>query len=422
MVAEHVHHADRRQADAEQVGTLHFAGTHQQAAVRTARDGEFLRRGIFVGNEVFGRCDEIIENILFFVQHAALVPLFSVFQAAAQVGYAINAALFHEHNGSRVEPGREADLEPTVSVEVTGVVAVELQSVAIDDEHRDFRAVLAGVEHLFRSVVFGVEFHFGTLIQGRFARCEVVTVNGRRCREVGQRIEGLRFAFFTGESACRSDGGQLDFPNELAVPVVLVNLALGILQVGSHQIVARFADDLKHILRIFGDNLLDHRRIIQVDADHAVVGSIEVGTHVKFIVLGANNLVVVGKAGKQHLELLIAAFSVEDLTARRTLRCRDEKPLAVLADTGSEIAQRMLCVHMNQTIGRLGLTERVIIHLLILVLGRIDARFRNVERTIIESLFVGSPHCVGELHPFYDIARGLLVRRTDDMNVAPVRT
>ena len=36
-----------------------FAGTHQQAAVRTARDGEFLRRGIFVGNEVFGRCDEI---------------------------------------------------------------------------------------------------------------------------------------------------------------------------------------------------------------------------------------------------------------------------------------------------------------------------------------------------------------------------
>lgn len=83
---------------------------------------------------------------------------------------------------------------------------------------------------------------------------------------------------------------------------------MGILQVGSHHIVARFADDLKHILRIFGDNLLDHRRIIQVDADHAVVGSIEVGTHVKFIVLGANNLVVVGKAGKQHLELLIAAF------------------------------------------------------------------------------------------------------------------
>ena len=197
---------------------------------------------------------------------------------------------------------------------------------------------------------------------------------------------------------------------------------MGILQVGSHQIVARFADDLKHILRIFGDNLLDHRRIIQVDADHAVVGSIEVGTHVKFIVLGANNLVVVGKAGKQHLELLIAAFSVEDLAARRTFRCRDEKPLAVLADTGSEIAQRMLCVHMNQTIGRLGLTERVIIHLLILVLGRIDARFRNVERTVIKSLFVGCPHCVGELHPFYDIARGLLVRRTDDMNVAPVRT
>ena len=64
---------------------------------------------------------------------------------------------------ARLNQGARLTLEPTVSVEVTGVVAVELQSVAIDDEHRAFRAVLAGVEHLFRSVVFGAEFHFGRL-------------------------------------------------------------------------------------------------------------------------------------------------------------------------------------------------------------------------------------------------------------------
>lgn len=55
VVAEHVHHAHGGQADGIEVGTLHLAGADQQAAVRTARNGELVRRSVFFGDQVLGR-------------------------------------------------------------------------------------------------------------------------------------------------------------------------------------------------------------------------------------------------------------------------------------------------------------------------------------------------------------------------------
>ena len=74
VVTQHVHHTDSRQADGIEVGALHLAGADQQSAVRTARDGEFVLRGILAGDEILGRRDEIIEDVLFVLQHPGLVP------------------------------------------------------------------------------------------------------------------------------------------------------------------------------------------------------------------------------------------------------------------------------------------------------------------------------------------------------------
>lgn len=121
VVAQHVHHADRRQADGEQVGALHFAGTHQQSAVRAAGDGQLFARGILLGDEEFGRRDEIVEDLLLAVEHTSLVPPLAVFRTAAQVDVHHHAALLHEEDVLGLERRGDIDLETAVAVEVTGI-------------------------------------------------------------------------------------------------------------------------------------------------------------------------------------------------------------------------------------------------------------------------------------------------------------
>ena len=47
----------------------------------------------FVGDQELGGGDEVIKNILFFVQHAGAVPFFAELGAAAQVGDRENSAM-----------------------------------------------------------------------------------------------------------------------------------------------------------------------------------------------------------------------------------------------------------------------------------------------------------------------------------------
>ena len=164
VVAQHVHHADSREADGIEVRTLHLAGADQQAAVRTAADGQLVRRGVFFGHEILGRRDEVVEDVLLVFEHAGLVPRLAVLRTAAQVGLAIDAALLDEEDRRRGEPGGEVDLETAVGIEQAGILAVTLQSLAISNEHRDFGAVLRGEEHLLGRELRRVELHLRSLV------------------------------------------------------------------------------------------------------------------------------------------------------------------------------------------------------------------------------------------------------------------
>ena len=62
--AEHVHDADLRDGDAEEVGALVDDRADQQAAVRPALGGEPGRRGVLVGDQPLGRGDEVVEDVL----------------------------------------------------------------------------------------------------------------------------------------------------------------------------------------------------------------------------------------------------------------------------------------------------------------------------------------------------------------------
>jgi hypothetical protein len=56
---------------------------------------------VFVVDQVLGRGDEIVEYVLFRVQHSTFVPFLAVFAAAAQIGDRIDAATFFARAGAK---------------------------------------------------------------------------------------------------------------------------------------------------------------------------------------------------------------------------------------------------------------------------------------------------------------------------------
>ena len=84
--AQHIVDADMRNHRAEEVGMLGQFGAHQQATVAAAFDRKFRSVGIFVIDQIMRAGGEVVEHVLFFRQHAGLVPGFAIFAAAAQIG------------------------------------------------------------------------------------------------------------------------------------------------------------------------------------------------------------------------------------------------------------------------------------------------------------------------------------------------
>ncbi len=183
MVAEHVHDADRREGDTEELRPLGHDRADEEAAVRAPGDGQPVRRGVLLLDEILGRGDEIVEDVLFLVEHAGLVPGLAVLAAAAQVGLGEDAAVLQEDDVGRAEAGRDGDVEAAVGREEGRVLAVELEPFLVDDEHRDFRPVLARVENLLRLVAGGVELDLARPEDLGRARGRIELVDRRRISE-----------------------------------------------------------------------------------------------------------------------------------------------------------------------------------------------------------------------------------------------
>ena len=106
----------------------------------------------FSRDQVFGGGDEVVEDVLLFLQHAGAVPVFAKLAAAAQVGDGIDAAVLHPEIHAAVEAGAHGDVEAAVAREQRGIMAVLHQAFFADDEHRNLGAVF-GVIPLLADVV-----------------------------------------------------------------------------------------------------------------------------------------------------------------------------------------------------------------------------------------------------------------------------
>src|SRR5271169_5433860 len=114
------------------------------------------RRSVFVGDEPFSRSDKIVKDILFVQLDAGFMPLFTIFATPTNVCGDKKEALFEERQDKRAVNGRGGDVEAAITVEKSGILAVQLQSLLVGKEHGDTGAVLALIKDLLRLVVIGV--------------------------------------------------------------------------------------------------------------------------------------------------------------------------------------------------------------------------------------------------------------------------
>src|SRR5947209_20581266 len=111
------------------------------------------------------------------------MPGFSVFRAAAKIRYGIEAAHLHPGGDRGAVGGGHRNIEAAVCVQQSRVVPVQPEPFSVAEEHRNARAVLAGVENLLRLVTGGIKAVLTRSHLDALARPEVQPVLTRRDRK-----------------------------------------------------------------------------------------------------------------------------------------------------------------------------------------------------------------------------------------------
>ena len=123
---------------------------------------------------------------------------------------------------------------------------------------------------------------------------------------VRQAVEHLRVVVLADEAAHRADGGQRHLARERTVVAVAVDLVLRVLQIGDEQAAAHGAHRLQQVAVVFRDDGRDLVRRPQPDTLERIVRSPLVGDVVERVVAVFHGDVVIGEAGQQNAEPLLA--------------------------------------------------------------------------------------------------------------------
>ena len=114
----------------------------QESAIASTADADVSRGGVALIDEVLRRRGEVIEDILFVLQHTGVVPRLAELTSPAQVGQRVDATVLCPGHGRGGETGKLAEIEAAVAGEQRRVRSVPLKTFLIHDEHRNARAVL----------------------------------------------------------------------------------------------------------------------------------------------------------------------------------------------------------------------------------------------------------------------------------------
>src|SRR5579884_432624 len=166
-----------------------------------------LWRSVLVRDEIFGSSEEIIEDILFFLEHSRLVPGFAVLASAAQVWLRVEAALLHPPRKLRIPVGCHGNEESTISEHQRGCLAIALQPFFRRDEHWHARSIFRVVEDLLYLEFIGVERNFWFCEYFSFSGADVVVVHRRRNVERLECVEAVVGVLASVDFGRRSQSG-----------------------------------------------------------------------------------------------------------------------------------------------------------------------------------------------------------------------
>src|ERR1051325_9647026 len=82
---EHIHHAYRREGDAEQIGALVRDRADEQSSVGPSLDRQLRGRGVPFGNQVLGCRDKVVKHVLLMEPHPPLIPLLAILPPSPQL-------------------------------------------------------------------------------------------------------------------------------------------------------------------------------------------------------------------------------------------------------------------------------------------------------------------------------------------------
>ena len=271
--------------------------------------------------------------------------------------------------------GFSDDVEAAVAVEQRRVVAVELQALAVHEEHRDLGAVLARIEHLLR--LEGrrvVARHLGRAEHAARFRRDVVAIDRGRHAERVERVEHERRVVGSGEAVRRARPRKRDLVLEPAVERVHVDSARHVLQIRREQLAARGGRALER-LGALGEHgaPVRLRGILRIDQHHAPVRRSVIGRDEQLVADVVDDVVrIVADLGDHGCEIARAGREVAHVErvavlAFAALRHVENGEALVLGRVDNVEALRIGRVLEDERVGCLPRAELVEEHLMILV-------------------------------------------------------
>ena len=179
MKAQHVHDTHGRKGDPVELRPLGHTGAYKQPAVGCAGNGQFIRGGVFLLDQVFGGSDEVIKDVLLFLQHPGLVPSLAVFTASPQVGHGVDAVVLEQDDVGDIEVRGGAGVEAAVGIKKGWTLSVEHEPFLVNDEHGDLGPVFARIEDLLGLIVVRIELDLGLAEDLGSSGRNIIFVDGR---------------------------------------------------------------------------------------------------------------------------------------------------------------------------------------------------------------------------------------------------
>ena len=420
MVAEHVHHAHRGNADAKEVGTLRHASTDEQSAIAATDDGEVGRTGVFLLDQILSSSDEVVEDVLLLHLRTRLVPSLAILAAATERSLGIDATALQERDAGSGERGIHRDIETAVGIEIDRVLAVEFQALLVGDEERYARTVLAGVEHLLGLILAELEVDLGHGIGLQRVGGAVILIDRPGLREGGKADEAL-LAVLVAADAGAANARKAYLLLHLAVEVIDIDVAAGVLLVAHIEFAADDVGAIDHVFALGDDGLpVFHRGLVDIHHHDLIHRRTVVGQQIDLVVDGGDGRVGVVHVGDHLRKLRVAVFQVADIedVARAAARLIEELHRLLVVDRRTEEVHRLGGILEEELVLLLLRAEAVEVDLVGGVLARIGVALGFVIGAIEEA--VSEPGGPRELSPLDVVGQYLERLRVHHIKLRPV--